>query len=147
MFGAILDRHVTGELRPVADDDVVADVAVVREMHVRHDEQLRPTVVRRDSAVPRLIVEYSRITVPSPISTNVSSPSNLRSCGSPPRTDPMPMRTFGASVDVAFECRARGDDAAVADDALLTDDGERTPIRATVRHRSAHRRLMTARSE
>src|SRR6185312_213359 len=33
-----LDRHVSGELRSVADDDVVADVAVVGEMHVRHDE-------------------------------------------------------------------------------------------------------------
>jgi hypothetical protein len=34
--------------------------------------------------VPRLIVTYSRITLPSPISTEVSSPAYFLSCGGPP---------------------------------------------------------------
>src|SRR5688572_13991675 len=59
-------------------------------------KQFRPMVVFIDSDVPRLIVEYSRITLPSPTSTVVSSPLNLRSCGSPPSTEPTPTRTFRA---------------------------------------------------
>src|SRR5918993_3909047 len=57
-----------------------------------------PTVVLNDCDVPRLIVEYSRMRVPSPISTHVSSPLNFRSCGSPPSTVPMPTVTFVASL-------------------------------------------------
>ena len=35
-------------------------------------------------AVPRFTVTYSRTVVPSPISTQVSSPLNFRSCGGAP---------------------------------------------------------------
>src|SRR5690606_23226367 len=37
-YRVVLHGHVTGELRTVRDDDPVAQMAVVREMHVRHDE-------------------------------------------------------------------------------------------------------------
>src|SRR5512143_1283271 len=77
-------------------------------------KQFCPTVVLNDCVVPRLIVLYSRIVVPSPISTRVGSPLYLRSCGSPPRTE----------RDVSLERHARGDLAAVADDTVLADDGE-----------------------
>src|SRR2546428_2220693 len=60
--------------------------------------QLRPTVVLKDCDVPRFIMVYSRIIVPSPISTVVSSPANLRSCGGPPRIVPIPTWTFWPSV-------------------------------------------------
>src|ERR1051325_8052499 len=53
----------------------------------------QPMRVTPEAAVPRLIVEYSRITVPSPTSTQVSSPRYLRSCGSPPTMEPCPTRT------------------------------------------------------
>src|SRR4051812_36247233 len=35
--GEITDAHMTRELRIIREDRVVADLAVVREMHVRHD--------------------------------------------------------------------------------------------------------------
>src|SRR5437868_1171723 len=44
------------------------------------------------------MVVYSRITVPSPISTVVSSPANLRSWGGPPSIVPIPTCTFCPSV-------------------------------------------------
>ncbi len=48
--------------------------------------QLFPTTVLPTDAVPRLTVAHSRIVVLSPISTVVSSPLNLRSCGIPDTT-------------------------------------------------------------
>lgn len=61
-------------------------------------KQLLPTVVRNDWVVPRLIVVYSRIVVPSPISTVVCSPRNFRSWGSPPSTVPVPTFTLAARI-------------------------------------------------
>jgi hypothetical protein len=61
-------------------------------------KQLRPTLVFIECEVPRLIVAYSRTVVPSPTSTHVCSPRNLRSCGSPPRMLPLPILTRAAST-------------------------------------------------
>src|SRR5262249_34327954 len=36
--GTVLDGHVSRELRAVRDEDAVANVAIMREVHVRHDE-------------------------------------------------------------------------------------------------------------
>ena len=77
-------------------------------------KQRAPTVVLNVAAVPRLIVEYSRMIVPSPISTQVSSPLYLRSCGSPPRIEPSPIDTSSARRHVPLQRRARADPAAVA---------------------------------
>ena len=38
----LVDRHVAGELRPIRDDDAVADVTIVGEVHVRHEEAVLP---------------------------------------------------------------------------------------------------------
>jgi hypothetical protein len=66
-----------------------------------------PTVVLYDWVVPRLIVVYSRIVVPSPISTVVCSPLYLRSWGSPPKTVPTP--TFTPHPSMTLRSRmARG---------------------------------------
>jgi len=51
-------------------------------------KQRCPTAVLPVAVVPRLIVQYSRMTVPSPISTQVSSPWYFRSWGSFPITLP-----------------------------------------------------------
>src|SRR3990172_13008892 len=59
--------------------------------------QRRPMVVRNDCVVPRFTVQYSRTTVSSPTSTQVSSPWYLRSCGSPPRMLPAPTLTRAPS--------------------------------------------------
>ena len=73
--GAILDGHVPGDLGRVGDGHAVADLAVVRQMDVGHEEAARPDPGRaRKPAVPRLMVAYSRMTVPAPTSTQVSSP-------------------------------------------------------------------------
>ena len=65
----------------------------------------RPERLRR-AAVDRRRTRGSRVS--SPISTQVSSPVNLRSCGSPPSTEPIPTRhALGASVHVALERGAR----------------------------------------
>src|SRR4026208_2363253 len=58
--------------------------------------QLLPTEVLKDCDVPRLIVEYSLTTVPSPISTVVGSTAYFRSCGGPPITLPTPIFTRAA---------------------------------------------------
>ncbi len=47
-----------------------------------------PTDVFPVAVVPRLMVQYSRMTVASPTSTQVSSPRYFRSCGSLPITVP-----------------------------------------------------------
>src|SRR5688572_25478416 len=39
---AIFDGDVAGQLRPVRDDDAIAKVTVVREVHVRHEEAVLP---------------------------------------------------------------------------------------------------------
>ena len=56
-------------------------------------KQRWPIAVRPVAEVPRLMVQYSRMMVPSPISTQVSSPLYLRSCGSLPMTVPYPIFT------------------------------------------------------
>src|SRR5882762_4633993 len=43
-------------------------------------KQRAPTVVLPVAVLPRLIVQYSRMIVPLPISTHVSSPLYFRSC-------------------------------------------------------------------
>ena len=49
-----------------------------------------PTLVRHLplALVPRLMVAHSRMVTRSPISTQVTSPSYLRSCGTAPTTAP-----------------------------------------------------------
>ena len=51
-------------------------------------KQRAPIVVLPVAVLPRLIVEYSRMIVPLPISTHVSSPLYFRSWGSLPITVP-----------------------------------------------------------
>ena len=51
-------------------------------------KQRSPIVVLPVAVLPRLIVQYSRMIVPVPISTHVSSPLYFRSCGSLPITVP-----------------------------------------------------------
>src|SRR5579871_6195891 len=70
-------------------------------------KQFAPTVVLYEYDVPRLIVTYSRIVVLSPTSTYVTSPLNLRSCGSPPSTLPTPTVTFEPSFTFSWSV-ARG---------------------------------------
>ena len=130
----VLHGDVPGELRAVGHDHAVADVTVVRQVNVRHDEAVAAD--RCDAAThwsPRLIVVNSRIRVPSPISTQVSSPAYLRSCGGPPRIEPVPTctsrpsRTFCSSV-------AR---AAIRQPAPMVtsraDDGERADLDVVAR--------------
>src|SRR5438105_14391159 len=40
--GPIVDRDVPGHLDRVRDDDVVANDAIVRDVHVRHEKAARP---------------------------------------------------------------------------------------------------------
>ena len=56
-------------------------------------KQRAPTMVLPVAVEPRFTVEYSRTTVWSPISTQVSSFLYLRSCGGPPITVPTPICT------------------------------------------------------
>src|SRR5207249_6787526 len=56
-------------------------------------KQRCPTAVFPVAEVPRLMVQYSRITVASPTSSQVSSPRYFRSCGSLPSTLPYPILT------------------------------------------------------
>ena len=60
-------------------------------------KQRAPIVVLPVAVLPRLIVQYSRMIVPLPISTHVSSPLYLRSCGSFPMTVPYPIFTPSAT--------------------------------------------------
>ena len=66
--------------------------------------------------------------VPSPISTQVSSPLNLRSCGSPPSTDPTPTRHARRQADVPLENRTWVEDAVIADLAAVSDDHARADL-------------------
>ena len=51
-------------------------------------KQRCPIVVLPVAELPRLIVQYSRMIVPLPISTHVSSPLYFKSCGSFPMIEP-----------------------------------------------------------
>src|ERR1035437_10520504 len=74
-------------------------------------KQFCPIVVLYDCVVPRLIVAYSRMIVPSPTSTIVCSPLNLRSCGSPPRMEPDPTLTFVPRMTLHSNNEAGGERA------------------------------------
>src|SRR2546422_8175128 len=60
--------------------------------------QPAPTSVHPSARVARWIVTYSRTTVLAPILTPEGVPSlNFKSCGRPPRMEPWPIFTPGAS--------------------------------------------------
>ena len=91
-------------------------------------KQRAPTVVWKLCEVPRLIVVYSRMMVPAPISTQVSSPLNLRSCGSPPRIEPSPTCTSSARRTLRCSGDAGPEPAAVAHRDLRPDHHPRADL-------------------
>ena len=91
-------------------------------------KQRSPTTVRKLAPVPRLIVVYSRMMVPAPISTQVSSPWNLRSCGSPPEDRTVADPDVGAQPDVLLQPGAGPDAAAVSHRHPRADHGPGTDL-------------------
>ena len=83
-----------------------------------------PMTVRPVAAVPRLTVEYSRRTVPSPTSTQVSSSSILEVLRRPAEEGALADRHVGRESDVALQGGPRPDPAAIAHDDVGPDDGE-----------------------
>ena len=81
----VLDVHVPAERRHVAEDGVVADMAIVRDVDVRHEHvAVADLVTPPPPRVPRWIVTNSRNMLCLPITSRVGSPLNFRSCGASP---------------------------------------------------------------
>ena len=123
----VLDGDVPAERRRVPEDRVVPDMAIVRDVRVRHEH-----VVIADlgdaaaAAVPRWIVTNSRKTLRSPTTSRVGSPLELQvlrdQADRRERKDLVAVADLGRPVD-----DRRGADAAVAAEPhMLADDGVRT---------------------
>src|SRR6185369_3851406 len=47
----VFDKHVTGERRSVAEDDIAADVAIVRNMRMSHEQVVRANLGQASATV------------------------------------------------------------------------------------------------
>src|SRR5688572_8331780 len=122
---AILDRHVTGKLRRIRDDDAVANVTIVREMHVRHQERslpdrrlerLRgPAVYRRVLTDTRTLTDFDPRLLALELKILRVAPED--------RTDPN--AHVRREADVSIEHGTRLDRTAVVDEAVVADNGIR----------------------
>ena len=119
-------------------------------------KQRAPTVVLKVAAVPRLIVEYSRMMVPCPISTQVSSPAVLEVLRIAAQDRPVADPHVLGQPHVALQRCPGADAAAVAHRHLGADDGPRSDRhagtqpgrgvdqRGRVDHRSTTRAIISA---
>ena len=114
--GEVADLDVAGQRGVVGEDRVRADVAVVRDVRVGHEEVVDPIVVMPPPpVVPRLIVTNSRKMLSLPMASSVCSPLYFRSCGGPADRGVTVELIALADRGRAFDARERTDDAAAAD--------------------------------
>ena len=118
----VLDGDVPGHLDRVGDDDIVSDVAVVGEVHVRHEETALPhgrLPGRRGSPVDGAVLPDHRRVAHFDPGVLAAVLQVLRVVA---EHAAVPDPHAGADLDVALEHRVRGDLAALADRHPRSDD-------------------------
>ena len=120
----VADRDVAGELACVGEDGVVADLAVVREVHVGHDPvvvaQARHAGVLRRAAVDRDVLADG--VAVADLHPRVGSPLYFLSCGGRADRREVEDAVVAADARVAVEHDVRADPGALADLDVRADD-------------------------
>jgi hypothetical protein len=142
----VLDGHVPGELRSVDQDHAVADVAIVREVHVRHDEARlahRRAIGLGRAAVDVRVLADRRVVADLDPGLLALELEVLR-VAAEDRADAD--LHAAAEPHVALERRACGDHGAVADGAVLADQRPGADLDVLAEHRArVHDRRRDAR--
>src|SRR5689334_4459345 len=125
---AILDRHVPRQLHHVGQDDVVADVAIVTEMYVRHQQTVlaHARLERlRSSAIDSRVLTNDRAFANLNRRLLTGELQILRKTA---EDGADPDLHVVAEGHVALKCRARRNHAPVADDTVLANYSERSDL-------------------
>lgn len=132
---AVVHGNVPCQLRTIGDADVIADMAIVRQVHIAHDEAARADPChtgRRSAAVHGRILADRGVGPDLDPGFFASELEVLRvTAENGAGTD----RHAGGQPHIPFEGNARTDPTAVADRDVGTDDRKRTYLDASSDHR------------